>query len=212
MLDLDLATILSNIIILVIAFSVHEFSHAWTADLFGDLTPRYQGRLTLNPLVHIDPMGALLLVVAGFGWARPVEIDPYALQRRSPAAPMIVALAGPLSNLLLAIAVAVPFRMGLLAVSFPSGTLPSIEMLATQFVYINLVLFFFNLLPIAPLDGDKIVTYFMPRSFASTWEQIRRYGPIILLLVVFLGPSLGFDLLGTILGPPLGNLFWLLVG
>ena len=78
------ATVLLDIIILVIAFSVHEFSHAWTADLFGDLTPRYQGRLTLNPIVHIDPMGALLLVVAGFGWARPVEIDPYALQRRSP--------------------------------------------------------------------------------------------------------------------------------
>src|SRR3989304_8362566 len=93
--------LITRIIVLVIAFTVHEFAHALVADWFGDDTPRRQGRLPLNPLVPLAPLGSLLLLVAGFGWARPVEINPLALERRSPAAPMLVALAGPGSHLFL---------------------------------------------------------------------------------------------------------------
>ena len=88
MLGLDPQTIISRIIILLIAFTVHEFAHAWTANFFGDDTPRMYGRLTLNPLSHLDVMGSLLLLIAGFGWAKPVPINPYALSRRSSAAVM----------------------------------------------------------------------------------------------------------------------------
>src|SRR5512136_1219703 len=116
MLNLDPATLIARLIVLVITFTIHEFAHAWTATQLGDETPRQYGRLTLNPLAHLDPMGSLLLLVAGFGWAKPVPINPYALNRRTPAAVMWVSLAGPFSNLVMATLAAVPFRMGLVSV------------------------------------------------------------------------------------------------
>ena len=103
MLNISPATMISRIITLLIAFTIHEFSHAWVADYFGDDTPRAHGRLTLNPAVHLDLMGTLMLLFAGFGWAKPVPVNPFVLRRRSPAAMMLVSVAGPLSNLLLAI-------------------------------------------------------------------------------------------------------------
>lgn len=209
---LDLATLIANLFVLVVAFTIHEFAHAWTADFFGDTTPRLHNRLTLNPLVHLDPMGSLLLLVAGFGWAKPVPVNPYTLHRRSPAAPMLVALAGPLSNFLLALVVAIPFRMGLIDPRFPSGVFPDPAQLLTQFIFINLVLMLFNLIPIAPLDGDKILEYFLPASWIKYFEAIRPYGPLILMLIVFIGPYIGLDILGWILGPPLRTLFGVLVG
>lgn len=212
MLDMEPATLFANMIVLVIAFTVHEFAHAWTADFFGDTTPRMNGRLTLNPLVHLDPIGSLLLIFAGFGWARPVPVNPFALRMRSPAAPMLVALAGPVSNFLLAIIAAVPFRLGLVGVEFPSGWFPTIDAILTQFVVINLVLLLFNLIPIAPLDGDKIIDYFLPDRWAERWNAIRPYGPLILMAVVFVGPRIGFDVLNWIISPPLISLFSLLVG
>ena len=108
-------------IVLITAFSVHEFAHAWTANYFGDDTPRMNGRLTLNPLAHLDPIGSLMLIFAGFGWAKPVPVSLYALERRSPAAPMWVALAGPLSNFLMALLAAIPFRLGLIKVNYFAG-------------------------------------------------------------------------------------------
>lgn len=212
MLDMEPATLFANMIVLVIAFTVHEFAHAWTADFFGDTTPRMNGRLTLNPLVHLDPIGSLLLIFAGFGWARPVPVNPFALRMRSPAAPMLVALAGPVSNFLLAIIAAVPFRLGLVGVEFPSGWFPTLDAILTQFVVINLVLLLFNLIPIAPLDGDKIIDYFLPDRWAERWNAIRPYGPLILMAVVFVGPRIGFDVLNWIISPPLISLFSLLVG
>jgi len=216
MFNLDPATIISRILILVIAFTIHEFAHAWTATMFGDDTPRINGRLTLNPISHLDPMGSLLLLVAGFGWAKPVPVNPYALSRRSSAALMWVSLAGPLSNLILAALAAIPFRVGL--ISAYNAFLPNESILPTQeqflyeFVYINLILFFFNLLPVAPLDGEKILLYFLPPSAARTYESFRPYGPIILMIVVFAAPFLGINILGRILGPPMDFMMSLLVG
>src|SRR3990170_5641596 len=108
--DLNLPTLIARIFVLVTAFTVHEFAHAWTAVQFGDDTPRANGRLTLNPLSHLDPIGSLMLLVVGFGWAKPVQVNPFALQRRSSAAMMLVSLAGPLSNFLMAVLAAIPFR------------------------------------------------------------------------------------------------------
>jgi Zn-dependent protease len=214
--DLTLPTLIARIFVLIVAFSVHEFAHAWSADKFGDETPRVNGRLTLNPLSHLDPMGSLMLLVVGFGWARPVPVNPYALSRRSPAALMLVSLAGPLSNLLMAIVAAIPFRLGLVS-RFDTTTtagqiFPTPGHLLMEFVFINLVLMLFNLIPLAPLDGEKIAEYFFPPSWARFFDTIRPYGPLILLVLVFAGPALGFNILGWILGPPMRALLRLLVG
>jgi Zn-dependent protease len=113
MLNLDPLTLISRAIILVIAFTIHEFSHAFIANAYGDDTPRVNGRLTLNPLVHLDVIGSLMLVIAGFGWAKPVPVNPYWLKQRSRSAIMWVSLAGPLSNLLMAFLAALPLKFGL---------------------------------------------------------------------------------------------------
>jgi Zn-dependent protease len=213
-LNLAPSTLISHLIVLVIAFTIHEFAHAWTANFFGDPTPAANGRLTLNPLSHLDPIGSLLLLVAGFGWAKPVPINPYYLQRRSPAALMWVSLAGPFSNLLLAILAALPFRLGIVSVemagwaimSAGSHILPTLPQFLYIFIRINLILLLFNLIPIAPLDGEKIAEYFFPPSVARVLDQIRPYGAVILMIGVFLG------LFGYIILPPLRFLMNLLVG
>ena len=216
MLNLDPATLIARLIVLVITFTIHEFAHAWTATQLGDETPRQYGRLTLNPLAHLDPMGSLLLLVVGFGWAKPVPINPYALSRRTPAGVMWVSLAGPFSNLLMAILAAVPFRMGLVSVvaglTTTRAILPNLSQILVQFILINLLLCLFNLIPLAPLDGEKIIDYFLPPSLAKVFENIRPYGPIILIVVVLVAPMFGVDIISMIIMPPLRALFGLLVG
>jgi Zn-dependent protease len=157
-----------------------------------------------------------MLVFVGFGWAKPVPVNPYALARRSSAAMMWVSLAGPISNLLMALIAAIPFQLGLVsaysAFATPGTVLPTLDYLLYEFVYINLVLMLFNLIPIAPLDGEKVLYYLAPPSVARVMDTIRPYGPMLLLLVVFAGSFAGFNLLWTILGPPLQALLGLLVG
>lgn len=209
MLDLNLATLLARVFVLVVAFTIHEFAHAWTAVYLGDETPRLQGRLTLNPLAHLDPVGSLLLVVAGFGWAKPVQVNPYTLARRSPYAYMWVALAGPLSNLFLAALGAQIFRFGLAQPSFTtSGVLPSLDLIMTEFVFINLILLFFNLIPLYPLDGEKVAQALFPPSWGEALDRIRPYSSMILLGIVFLAPQV----FGFLVGQPAGFLFRLLIG
>ncbi len=214
MFDFDIPTIITRILILIIAFSVHEFSHAKVADMFGDNTPRANGRLTLNPLRHLDPMGSLMLLFAGFGWARPVPVNPYALGRAAPSAMMWVSLAGPMSNFLLAIFGAVVLRAGILPATLggAESLLPTPQGFMLEFVWINLALMLFNLIPLAPLDGEKIAAYFAPPSIARVLETISPYGPVILLALVFIGPRFGLNFFGIIIGEPLRNLFYLLVG
>jgi Zn-dependent protease len=214
MINLDPSTLISKLVILLIAFPIHEFAHAITANYFGDNTPRMNGRLTLNPIAHLDPIGSLLLLVTWFGWAKPVPVNPYALQRRSPAAMMWVSLAGPLSNFIMAIVAAIPFRIGLISsldaqmalATQGSHFLPTLPQMLWIFIYINLILMLFNLIPIAPLDGEKIAEYFFPPSWNRFMDNIRPYGPIILLAIVFVG------VLSWIISPPLSLLMNLLVG
>ena len=214
--NLDLPTIIARVVVLLTAFSFHEFAHAWVAVRFGDETPRVTGRLTLNPLAHLDPLGSLMLIVAGFGWAKPVQVNPYVLQRRSPAALMWVSLAGPASNLLLAVIASIPFQLGMVSAyeaQFSSGNIiPSLDKLLYEFVFINLLLCLFNLIPIAPLDGEKIFTYFLPANMARVFDTIRPYGPLILMALIFLGPLMGINILGMIIGPPLQAMMRFLVG
>lgn len=220
MLGLDPATLISRIVVLLTAFSVHEFAHAWTANYFGDNTPRYNGRLTLNPLAHLDVMGSLMLLFAGFGWAKPVPVNPYVLQRRSPSALMWVSLAGPLSNFFMALLAAIPFRLNLVtasqaitdAYSGSSSFLPTVPQLLWEFITINLLLMLFNLIPLAPLDGEKILDFVLPPSLRNFFDIIRPYGPIILLVLLFGLPYIGIDVIGSIIQPPLFYLTMLLTG
>ena len=212
MLNLTLPVLISRIFTLVVAFTVHEFAHAWTADQLGDDTPRINGRLTLDPRVHLDIVGSLLLLIVGFGWAKPVPINPYALQRRTPAGTMLVSVAGPFSNLLMAILASFPFRAGLLDPFTPSGKiLPSASNLLLEFIFINMILLFFNLVPLAPLDGEKVAEYFLPPSGQDFLARIRPYGPMILLFLLFLTPRMGLDVFSWLVVGPARQVLQMLV-
>ena len=212
MLNLTLPVFISRIFTLVVAFTVHEFAHAWTADQLGDDTPRINGRLTLDPRVHLDIVGSLLLLIVGFGWAKPVPINPYALQRRTPAGTMLVSVAGPFSNLVMAILASLPFRAGLLDPFTPSGEiLPSASSLLLEFIFINMILLFFNLVPLAPLDGEKVAEYFLPPSGQDFLARIRPYGPMILLFLLFLTPRMGLDVFSWLVVGPARQVLQMLV-
>jgi Zn-dependent protease len=194
---------------------VHEFAHAWTADRFGDNTPRANGRLTLNPLAHWDPIGTLMMILVGFGWAKPVPINPYALQRRSSAATMLVSLAGPMSNFLMALLACIPFWFGLVSTSNiqqPTGLLPNAPTFLYLFISINLLLMLFNLIPLFPLDGEKVLEFLLPPAGVRVLDSIRPYSSIILLAIFFVLPLVGINLIGNILYPALNTITRFLIG
>lgn len=167
---------------LLIAVTVHELAHALVADRLGDPTARSLGRLTLNPLPHIDPLGALAFVLAGFGWAKPVPVN--AQYFRNPLRDMSrVAAAGPIANVLAAFAALV-----LLLALKPTGVLPEAALRALSYVYTyNLVLGIFNLIPLPPLDGGHFLPYLLPRGMAGALHGLERYGMLLLLALVFTG-------------------------
>jgi Zn-dependent protease len=218
--NLSPSMVISYIFVLLTAFAVHEFAHAFVASRFGDRTPELNGRLTLNPLAHLDVMGSLMLLVAGFGWAKPVPINVYALERRSHWAPMWVSLAGPGSNLLMAILMAIPFKLGLVSAfqavtdmsQASSHILPTLPQLMLVFVETNILLMLFNLIPISPLDGEKVLYYLLPAGGQRVMDQIRPYGPILLLVLVFSGVLFRVNILGAIINPIMNSLIVLLVG
>ncbi len=165
---------------IIVGLTFHELAHGWTADRLGDPTARYMGRLTVNPLAHIDPIGFLMLFFAGFGWAKPVPVTPYNLKGNMRRSLMLVSLAGPVSNIIIAVAAAL--LSGLVA-SF--GSLPLIDIIS-KMITINVILAVFNLLPIPPLDGSKILAGILPGD--QRWlDYMEQYGTIILLLLLFTG-------------------------
>jgi Zn-dependent protease len=207
--------LVTYMIILLTSFPVHEFAHAWTADRFGDDTPRMNGRLTLNPLAHWDPMGTLMMILVGFGWAKPVPINPYALQRRSSAATMLVSLAGPMSNLVMAVLASIPFRLGLVSIydiHQPTGILPNLATFFYLFISINLLLMLFNLIPLFPLDGEKVLEYLLPPAGVRILDNIRPYSSIILLVIFLVLPLIGVNLIGGILYPAMNTITKFLIG
>lgn len=168
---------------LVLAIGLHEYAHALAADLQGDRLPRAMGRLTPNPIKHLDPLGTILIFIAGFGWGKPVEFRPEALSSRRFGA-ALVALAGPSMNVLLAIGGAFVYRLIL-----PGEPPEFIEAFLGQFVFINVVLAVFNLLPVPPLDGSRLLTIFLPPSRQNIIFFLDRFGFLILIAIVFLAPS-----------------------
>lgn len=215
MFNLSTSVLISRILTLIIAFTIHEFSHAWVADRLGDSTPRQYGRLTLNPLRHLDFMGSLLLIIAGFGWAKPTPINPAALQKRSPAGLMWVSLAGPLSNFIMALIAALPLRLGWISSKtslITSQILPTPYEFLSEFIFLNLLLMLFNLIPLPPLDGDKITEYFAPPLLARIMNVIRPYGSLVLMVLIFLPQFFGVDILSWMMVPVLPNLWNLLIG
>ena len=194
------------IISLLIAISIHEFSHAYVADYLSDPTPRLQGRLKLDPRVHIDWTGMVFLLFFGFGWGKPVEFDPYNLKdpRRDAA---LISLAGPSSNFLLAILLSIILR---LLIFFQLKFLITIgAFLFLPLIQLNIILGIFNLLPIHPLDGFKIVSGVLSEEKARDWYSLQRYGIFFLLLLII--PFGGSSMLETILGPVINFFYKILI-
>lgn len=212
MLNLAPSLLISRIATLIIALTMHEFSHAFIADRLGDRTPRANGRLTLNPLKHLDVFGSLMLIVAGFGWAKPVPVNSYALRQRSRSALMWVSLAGPGSNLLLALAAGLILRFRLVPWQPSTGFLPSAAEFLFTFLSINLILLLFNLIPLSPLDGEKILEFFLPPSMAVKYARIQPYGPILLMVLLFGLPLIGVDIINWIMTPALTGLQKIILG
>jgi len=182
----------ARILILLIALPIHELAHALTAYRLGDATPKYDGRLTLNPFAHLDLFGSLLIMVAGLGWAKPVRFNPAALRMDPRIGAMVVAAAGPLSNLALAVLMAIVWRVMLPILQFigPSETLNTFANLFFFFALINVVLFFFNLIPLAPLDGFTVLRGLLPRDLAYQLERIQPYSFLIFLFIFLFGSSI----------------------
>ena len=164
--------------VLLFALVFHEFSHAWVANKLGDPTARYSGRLTLNPLAHLDPFGTLMILFVGFGWAKPVPVDTRYLS--NPRVDMMkIAFAGPAANLFLAFIGGMIIRSG-----FVGG---SIAMMIFLFTQINIMLAVFNMIPIPPLDGSQIFSGLMMRKNPELVYKLQRYGPQILLGLIMIG-------------------------
>ena len=160
--------------VLLFALVFHEFSHAWIANKLGDPTARYAGRLTLNPIVHLDPIGGLMILFVGFGWAKPVPVDPRYL--KNPREDMMkIAFAGPASNLLLAFIAGTILRFG-----YAQGSLAMMMILFTQ---INIMLAVFNMIPVSPLDGSQIFSGLLIRTNPELVRNLQIYGPQILSLI-----------------------------
>lgn len=212
--NLSVPVLISRIVTLLLAFTFHEFAHAAVATLLGDITPKMNGRLTLNPVAHLDLMGTVTLLFAGFGWAKPVPVNPYAVQRKTNAGMMLVSLAGPVTNLLLGFLAAIPLRFGWvpLVTSRSGAILPTFGEFLLEFLFINLSLFLFNLIPLAPLDGEKVIYYLLPAHWADNLDRIRPYSPFILIIIIFVLPMIGFDLIDIIIRQPLINLALFLIG
>jgi Zn-dependent protease len=180
-----LQTLVLMIPALLLAVTVHEVAHGWVADRLGDPTARMLGRLTLNPLPHIDPLGALAFVLAGFGWARPVPVNARNLRR--PVRDMAcVAAAGPLSNFALAFAALLLLVLVPRVVPGPFVAEPLAGMLRYVYTF-NLGLAIFNLIPLPPLDGGHFLPYFLPRAAWPILARAEQYGPILLLVLLISG-------------------------
>jgi len=176
--------------IVFIAFPVHEMAHAAMAVALGDDTPRLQGRFTLNPLAHIDPIGAVLILFTGFGWAKPVQWSPRNIDVDVRLGAILVSLAGPVSNLILAT----------LALFFLGSTSNSlVSHLLFFFAQINVLLFVFNLIPVPPLDGSHVLFALLPGNTYELQVTLQRYGFVLLLVVIFMGGSFIFSMTGAVM-------------
>jgi Zn-dependent protease len=211
MFNFSLSTILIRLIVLLVGIPIHEWAHAWSAFQLGDDTARLQGRLTLNPFAHLDPFGSILMLFSGFGWGKPVPISSYRMRVNPRTGMAISSAAGPFSNFVMAMLFAIPFRLGWLDLSatFLGGgfNLASLLVIAIQ---INLGLMLFNLIPVYPLDGEKILVGILPAQWGDSLLRLRPHGTLILAGLLFVLPQLGLDLVGLFINP-MHSLLWKLL-
>lgn len=175
--------LLAVALVLLIALPVHEFAHAAMAVALGDRTPVWQGRYTLNPRAHLDPLGAILILLTGFGWAKPVEWNPRNITVDRNWGAILIAVAGPVSNLLLAILGLLLLRLGVVPAGMASNFM-------NFFIEMNIGLFVFNLIPIPPLDGSHILFALLPGDTFGLRMQLRQYGFLILFVILAIAPGL----------------------
>ncbi len=203
----QLDTLIFFLVALVVAITVHEFAHALVATQLGDPTPKAAGRLTLNPGAHLDPMGTILIFLVGFGWGKPVPYNPNFV-RRGRWGEMLVAIAGPLSNIIVAFLLAIPGRIFLMThQALPEGQIYTFLAIV---VTLNIFLAAFNLIPIPPLDGSKIL-YLILDSVGVSHQRIiwlEQMGPVLLLLLIFADRLLGINLLFRLLDPIIALMQW----
>ena len=184
MINFDLPTLIALIPAMLIALAFHEFAHAWVADYLGDSTPRSQGRLTINPLAHLDIFGTLMILLYRFGWAKPVQINPNNFRGNPLRARMFVSLAGPVMNLLIAF-----LSMIIWGISeyFLQDSLwwPHLYLVLRSMVTLNIGLGIFNLIPVPPLDGFAVLGGLLPRNLAEKLWALEPYGILILMVLLF---------------------------
>ncbi|MBU3203622.1 site-2 protease family protein [Clostridium algidicarnis] len=183
--NFDILGIILSIPAILLGFTLHEYAHALVADRLGDKTPRFQGRLTLNPIAHVDPVGFLMILLLGFGWAKPVQVNPYAFKNRYKD-DLKVSLAGPLANLFLAVFSALVLSLVIFMSKFyVGGRLVSVLIaIIKPILTINCMLFFLNLMPIPGFDGFHILRDIFPKEFNKYSETINRYQNIILIIFI----------------------------
>lgn len=200
----DLNFLLVRVPPLLFALTIHEFAHAWSANLCGDSTAKDRGRMTLDPFAHLDLMGSLCMLFIGFGWAKPVPVNPYNF-RHPRRDDIFVSLAGVAANLATALTVALLMRLTLhLGFWQTSAGFTVWRMLSTLLIF-SLALMLFNLIPIPPLDGSHVLKNLLPRGAAAAYERLYRYAPFLLIILVFSGG------VGYIIGWPLTRLVMLLL-
>ena len=190
---------------ILLALTFHEYAHAYVANKYGDDTAKQSGRLTLNPLAHLDPLGTIMIFIVHFGWAKPVPVNPYRL--KNPKKDMLwISAAGPLANMVLAFMSGILLRFIFAIVGAPDqhsiiGLLIFMVFMSLQ---INLALAIFNVLPIAPLDGSKILFGLLPAKHEGTIDFLNRYGPFILIGLIIFGRATGVPVLGGLIWPFVG--------
>ena len=203
---------------LLTALILHEVAHGLVAARLGDNTAQIMGRLTLDPRSHWDPIGTTMMFIVGFGWAKPVPVNPYNL-RRQVTDMALVALAGPATNFLIALVAGIPIRLGVVdlrtpfdnVLYVPTGIGGLIGLFLGTVMLLNVLIGVFNLLPIPPLDGSKILPVFLPREGRGAYERLSNYGFLLLILLIFL-PYFGLPGLGSIISPILSFLIPLFAG
>ncbi len=200
--DFDLKSILVFTIAILYALTIHEFFHAWTANKLGDPTAREQGRLTLNPIAHLDPVGTICFIMAHFGWGKPVPVDPryFKNPRRDD---VLVSAAGPLSNFVSAFLFGLVFQATYKLGWGSSYFIVDFQNLLLTIIQINLILAIFNFIPLYPLDGSHILKGFLPRHMLPKYEDICRYSPFVLLGLILLGNFANIPILHYIILPPM---------